>query len=118
MSSVNTRTSGLIRHAMSTITIPSTPPAAEIAMRGWNWSSAQERISSAEACSKRAAASRICASSSSKMGSAGFLAIPQFLSSGPAGPRYASDQTRSHTRQWNAPSWTEGRMSCSPQYGQ
>ena len=47
MSSVKTRTSGFIRHAMSISTIPSTPPAALIASRGWNRSSAHASRSSA-----------------------------------------------------------------------
>ena len=65
VSSVNTRISGLIRHAMSISAMPSTPPAALMAMRGWNRSSAHSSSSSAVACSKRSAAAWIASTSSS-----------------------------------------------------
>ncbi len=71
MSSVNTRTSGFTRQAMSISTMPSTPPAALIASFGWKLWSAHSSSDSAGASSNRSAASCTQDASSSRTGMAG-----------------------------------------------
>ena len=71
MSSVKTRIVGSIFQAMSIRAMPSTPPAALIARRGWNVSIAHASRSCAEASSNRSAASCTHVASSSMSGSVG-----------------------------------------------
>src|SRR3954469_21304003 len=64
VSIVNTRTSSRIRTAMSRMAMPSAPPPSEIAIRGWNRSSAHSRTSWAGASSYRTESSPASYSSS------------------------------------------------------